>query len=303
MGVVDDYRDSRKKAQVAFVEFMLHTRQKKDFLFCFFEGERSTDNPYYIPRIKRHVELYHPINCGGRERVLKVYELIRNHSEYDDYKKAFFIDRDFNEALQLNSIFETTCYSIENFYVSKNVFEEIIINSFQLSNEDFATCLTLFSLRQTEFHECTLLFNAWYSCLIDIRNKTGTQTGVNLSEKLPKGFLNFTLDEITSNYSFETILDTFPDAPFVSNEILEKKIEHFKTVIHHEVFRGKFELSFVLTFLSLIIRDSNQEKKYFKNKIKFIFGDSISNDQAINVFSAYAETPSSLNEYVASIIS
>lgn len=117
---------SKDKASVAYNEFILYTEQNKNGLFCFFEGK---DNAYYIPKVKNFTDKYHIIPCGGREKVLEVYQLITIHSEYDKYKKAFFIDRDFNQALppQNPPIFETPCYSIENFYVSVNVFKEIVI--------------------------------------------------------------------------------------------------------------------------------------------------------------------------------
>ncbi|HZH39259.1 MAG TPA: DUF4435 domain-containing protein, partial [Bacillales bacterium] len=111
MSYIEKLRKSREKAQVAYQEFAVSTRKGKDGLFCFFEGK---DNAYYVPRIKRFTDNYHPINCGGRDEVLDVYRLITIHSEYDKYKKAFFVDRDFNEPLPPRNppIFETPCYSI-----------------------------------------------------------------------------------------------------------------------------------------------------------------------------------------------
>lgn len=94
-------RKGRDKPATAFSNFMLSTRQYPTHLFCFFEGK---DNPYYIPRIKKFTSNCLPINCGGREVVLEVHRLISAKPEYSNYKKAFFIDRDFNPphtALQL----------------------------------------------------------------------------------------------------------------------------------------------------------------------------------------------------------
>ena len=91
MLTVDLMKKSLSKAEVAYHEFALHTRQGKDGLFCFFEGTGGSDNFYYVPRIKRFTDQYYPIRCHGRDKVLKVYELITIHREYDKYKKAFFI--------------------------------------------------------------------------------------------------------------------------------------------------------------------------------------------------------------------
>ena len=96
MSSVEALRTSRKRPSVAYQEFMLYVGKQKSGLFCFFEGK---DNAYYVPRIKQVTQTYHPISCGGRNAVLRVYELITTHREYDKYNKAFFIDRDFNLPL------------------------------------------------------------------------------------------------------------------------------------------------------------------------------------------------------------
>lgn len=301
---IETLRKSREKAQVAYQEFVLHTGKGKDGLFCFFEGN---DNGYYVPRIKRFTDNYHPIKCGGRDKVLEVYRLINNHSEYDKYKKVFFIDRDFNEPLPPHNppIFETPCYSIENFYVSVDVFQEILKNELHLSevsDEAFQVCMTLFTERQKEFHQATTLFNAWYACLIEIKNKTGKQTGVKLGDKLPKDFIDFTLDSVVQKYDIETIKQKFPEALEVSEDILNRKLAEFTKCDQCQVFRGKYEMQFVVTIIELILQDSSNYHKYIKPKIKFTFGEKLSNEQAISIFSVYAETPETLKDYLKTVI-
>ncbi|MBE9183872.1 DUF4435 domain-containing protein [Microcoleus sp. LEGE 07076] len=301
MSYIEKLRKSREKSQVAYAEFALHTKKGKDGLFCFFEGN---DNAYYVPRIKRFTDNYYPINCGGRDKVLEVYRLITIHAEYDKYKKAFFIDRDFNEPLPPHNppIFETPCYSIENFYASVDVFKEILKNELHLSevsDEAFQVCISLFTQRQQEFHQATSLINAWYACLIEIRNQTGNQTGVNLVDKLPKDFIHFTLDSVVQKYDCETIKHKFPQALEVSEDILNIKLDDFTRCEQYKTFRGKYEMEFVVTMIQLILQDSSNSKNYIKDKIKFTFGEKLSNEQAISLFSVYAETPESLNNYLA----
>lgn len=305
MLTVDFMKKSLNKAEVAYHEFALHTRQGKDGLFCFFEGERGGDNAYYVPRIKKFIDKYYPIRCGNRDRVLQVYELITIHPEYEKYKKAFFIDRDFNEPLKPHypPIFETPGYSIENFYVSINTFKEILKNALTLSetNESYEVCVTLFTERQKEFHQSTTLFNAWYSCLIDIKNKTGENTGVSLDDKLPKNFIDFKLDSVSANYDINHLKRVFPFALEISESKLNDRLSEFSKCEQGKIFRGKYELQFVITMIELILQDSSKSKIFIKEKVKFAFGDRLSNDQAIAIFSAYAETPESLNEYLKQV--
>lgn len=193
--------------------------------------------------------------------------------------------------------------NIENFYVSIDVFQEILKNEFHLSavSESYQVCSNLFIERQKEFHSAVTMFNSWYACLIEIRNKTGRQTGVNLDDKLPKDFINFTLQSVSAKYDLEKIKQTYPHAPEVTEEVLNKKIANFSNCEHYKVFRGKYEMEFLLRFIELILQDAGREQKYLKEKIKFSFGEKISNEQAISVFSRYAETPETLMRYLKQV--
>ncbi|MGF1534308.1 MAG: DUF4435 domain-containing protein [Bernardetiaceae bacterium] len=187
MTYAEELRQSRNKPQVAFTEFASATRKNPEHLFCFFEGK---DNAYYISRIKRFTENYYPVKCGGKQSVLDVYSLITGKEEYRKYKLGFFIDRDFNSTIGDKNppIFETPCYSVENLYVSLSVFKEILTNEFHLSevsDSNFETLVKLYEQRQKEFHDSVLLFNSWYSCLIERRENENIKTGVTLDDKLP----------------------------------------------------------------------------------------------------------------------
>lgn len=303
----DDLRKSRDKAQVAFSEFAQSTRLKPDALFCFFEGK---DNPYYVPRIKRFTDNYFPIKCGGKESVLGVHTLISNRPEYKKYRYAYFIDNDFNKPIERKEppVFETPCYSIENLYVSISVFKEIMTNMFQISettqNVFFNQLAHIYSERQNEFHEAVMFLNAWYACLIDNRDSHGKKTGVNLDEKLPSGYIDITLEKVSSHYDYNKIYKTFPDAQIVDEQIIADKIMQFKDQDLNKAFRGKYELEFMIMMIKAILQDSQKTKNVIKEKINFAFGDgsSLNHLQALTIFEAYAETPESLLNYLTTVI-
>jgi hypothetical protein len=307
MSYVETLRRSKEKHTVAFEEFMLSTRHFPNYLFCFFEGK---DNAYYIPRIKRFTDQYCLIKCGGRDSVLAVHQLIKNRTEYKRYKKAFFIDRDFNPPLkpQHPPIFETPCYSIENLYVSAAVFKEILINvfDFSLASDESALnhCIQFFTDRQNEFHTAVLLFNAWYACLVAIRNETGRWTGVKLEDKLPKDFVEITLQSVRVNYDLDKIKATFSMATPVLQTDLDAKLVEFASCDAQKIFRGKFELHFLIKFIQLILNDSAKNKTVMNEKIKFAFGDAgnLNNEQAILIFTNCAETPECLIKYLQQVI-
>lgn len=299
---IQQLRESKEKATVAYQEFALSAKTYSNHLFCFFEGN---DNPYYVPRIKNFTDAFYPINCGGRDKVLKVHELISNQEVYDKYSKAFFIDRDFNSPRQNNReiIFETPCYSIENLYVNKSVFEQILIHDFQFSRNDtnFEVCISLFNDRFKEFNSSVSLFNSWYAYLIEIRNQTGKQTGVQLDEKLPKGLVNISLQSVVSNYDFARIKQIFPESTEIDEEILNNKVSEFQNCDSELIFRGKYQLEFLMTLLQLIINDSKSEQHYVKSKINYSFDSVLNHKRALTLFANYASTPDSLNEFLRDI--
>jgi hypothetical protein len=305
---IEELRKSKDKPQVAFQEFALSTGTHQNHLFCFFEGK---DNSYYVPRIKNITADYYPIMCGNKNAVLGVYSLIVNKSEYAKYKLGFFIDRDFNKSIgvKIPPVFETPCYSIENLYVSLSVFKEILTNEFLLSEINdkqlFDTLLKLYEDRQKEFHNAVLLFNAWYACLIEKKGNDNLETtGAKLEEKLPQGFVDITLDNVIQNYDISKIKETFPNAIEIDENVLNGKIEFFRSIEHHKVFRGKYELEFLLQLIKKILSDSRTSHQIVSRKIHFSFGDgsSLSQEQLLTIFSAYAETPHELPDYLQEIV-
>jgi hypothetical protein len=306
MTYAEELRQSRNKPQVAFTEFANATRKNPEHLFCFFEGK---DNAYYVSRIKRFTEIYYPVKCGGKQSVLDVYTLITGKEEYRKYKLGFFIDRDFNSTIGDKNppIFETPCYSVENFYVSISVFKEILTNEFHLSevtDSNFEKLVNLYEQRQKEFHDSVLLFNSWYSCLIDKRENENIRIGITLDDKLPNNFLSISLDEVKSLYDFQKIKETFPNAIEVDYSDVEKKMIFFQGIAMDKVFRGKYELEFLIKMIREILKDSRSEKRVVSSKIEFSFGDgsTLGQKQALNIFEAYAETPKSLLDYLELIV-
>lgn len=306
MTYLEELRKSKNKPQVAYQEFALSTRKFPRHLFCFFEGK---DNAYYVSRIKRFTEKYYPIKCGGKQYVLDVYSLITGKEEYKKYKLGFFIDRDFHQSIGniVPPVFETPCYSVENLYVSLSVFREILTNEFhisEVSDEDFRKLSDLYEQRQKEFHQSVLLFNAWYSCLIQKREEENVKTGVTLDDKLPNNFVEINLHRVSSRYDFQKIKETFPNAIEVDYADIEQKMKLFQTLEMHKEFRGKYELEFLIKMIREILKDSRTEREVVNSKISFSFGDgsNLGHQQVLNIFEAYAETPESLINYLIGII-
>lgn len=307
MSLIEEQRKGRLSPTSVYLDFALTVNSKRAALFLFFEG--IYDHFYYLQRVKHFFEGETVrFVCQGKTNVIAIYDLIIKHKEYNAIKRAFFIDRDFNTPLPPGrQIFETPCYSIENFYVSPFVFNEIVQYTF-LDNAKQTpeqqkilsdNLLQLYIDRQQEFHECTRLFNAWYACLVVSRETSMIKIPVNLEDKLPAGFVRYSLNAVTKHY---TIQDLYAKYRAVQNEvpetdIFQKEIDFVNEDLHLK-FRGKYELEFLLVMIEMLIDDSKKAKTIVTSVINFPFSNKLSLEQALNVLSSYAETPVELTDYI-----
>ncbi|HNI43545.1 MAG: DUF4435 domain-containing protein [Chitinophagales bacterium] len=286
---------SKSSSNVAYMTFIRHLNKDKWGLFCFLEGK---DSPYYAIRVKNHFQSnYYPIHCGGKEKVLKVYELIRKHPiEYGKAKTAFFVDSDFDEPLNNTDIYETPCYSIENLYTSSAVLGEILKSECRLYeiDEDFEHCISLYESLQNDFHSHTTLFNAWYACVIRFKNRTQEDIDVPLDDKFPKKFVQVSLSGITASYDLTAICVAYPQAPFIDDQTIAQKVSEMNIQNKGKIFRGKFEFYFMLTILDELIKDSQTTRSIVKKNIKY----HINHSNAISQLAQYAETPPDLISYI-----
>lgn len=291
-------KDLKEKANsspaVAFQKFVLLQKDHRQDLFCFYEGN---DNGYYYPRIKEFYNgIHHPIKCGNKKSVLYMHKSIK--TKYPVAKCSFFVDADFDERIDNAEIYETPCYSIENFYTTKSFISDILKNEFGLSEIDaeYKIALGDFDLNQKKFHDESLLFNAWYASLKEKANKKKCSTNVNLNCSIPKDIFILKIGSISGNYDFDGLKSKFPEAISISEEEVNNKVEEFKSKDLGKTLRGKYELEFVYTFLQYLIKDANiaENRTILNSKTKF----RVDKAQMLSQLSQYAETPACLVDYI-----
>jgi hypothetical protein len=284
---------SQNSPVVAFHKFVMLHRKNKSDLFCFYEGK---DAQYYYPRIKNNYgDNHHPIICGNKKAVINVFEKIK--SKYSALKTAFFIDSDYDNKIYEDDIYNTPCYSIENLYCSQTVLARILKNEFLLNEIDneFKVIMELFNKNQKDYHNATKLFNLWYATAKNKAKTNDTLTNISLNDKFPKDFVTIKIGTITSNYELDTIKNKYPDALEVSeDDIKEYELNIDNTKPYHQIFRGKYEIEFILTFLKFLIEDANKHKNILKNKTTL----NIEKAQILSQLSQYSETPKCLIEYI-----
>jgi len=285
-----------KTESVIFHKFMLKYPRNNTFPFCMVEGE--DDEKYYSLRVKLTCSNNDPIfiPCNGKKGVLETYNLIKRHEKYNNGKILFFIDRDFDDLVDEDSIYETPYYSIENFYTTDDSIVKICRSVFNIdeSEDDYKTFFTIFKERQLEFHEATKLLNAWLICQRDL-HRQGVMPRLDLRSFKLREFLSIKLDSVEMNYDLAKIEDKFSGAYKINQETIDEKLHSLRACSPQEVFRGKFELEFLCKMLELLQTDiCNRTPQFFQKRRRV----SLNLYDAIAQFSSFAYTPQSLINYI-----
>lgn len=298
---VESTREARQKGVVAFTKFCQDKKGHDECLFCFFEGE---DSKYYGSRIEQYTEYPSEkvinYNCGGRKEVEKVYLLISNRREYDDVNKMFFIDSDYipNEQVPLD-MYQTPCYSIENFYSSADCFGKILNREFGINSidPDYSKCITDYCNRQREFHNHTKFLNVWLSCQRE-EEETKKQNAVVLRDfKVAQLFSELSIAKVKSKQTIDKslLMTIFPHAYDIESSKIDTTSTAWADQKAQQIYRGKFEMEFLRKILESIIT-ANKAHTYFSEVYNCVRLNPGSN--MLSSLSMYADTPTCLISFL-----
>jgi hypothetical protein len=289
-------REKLEQVPIGYHRFLTKFPKYKDKPICFVEGE---DEAYYGLRVKIQCENQEPyfIKCNGKKGVIQTYELINKSMKFKDGKLFYFVDRDFDELISNLLIYETPCYSIENFYTTIDTFIKILRNRFKITEDDeeFEICIMLFKERQNDFHKSMLMLNSWIKCVKEQTERIGTQKGPSISNLELRDFVKISLESVQPLYDKKKIEDRFSGKYIVPDEELEKKMRELQSVDPQAFFRGKFEIEFLRRFLEKLQEELARPRLGYFNKPRSISGGFT---DIVSSFSQYAETPSCLVEYL-----
>lgn len=311
---VESMKNDSKKDPVKLMEFTRIFARKPECLICFFEGEN--DYKYYGFRIKEILGIeWKGIDCGGKQQVIALFKILANHSHepYRKAKTAFFVDRDFDDPQPpeiRSDIYETPCYSIENFYTTSECFKQIIETCFKIKefedeeNENesvFKKCVRLFAETQKKFHNAVSPLNAW---MFLVRKKDACKQPRTYFDKIKlESLVSIDVGDVRLKQPVSDYLEHLFPCHGISDAEIDEKVETFSKDDRGKVFRGKQEIDFSLKFLAKIKEDlCNDSPKHFdrKRKISFLV-PSLKNMNLRDILSAlsqYATTPECLRMYL-----
>lgn len=292
----------RKKRRSGVVNLhLLNLKLEKEKPLCFVEGE---DSKYYRIRVEliTSKEPYF-IKCEGKQGVIDSYNKIKSSSDYNEYKLFFFVDSDFDEKINNIDIYETPCYSVENLYTTENSFRKILIDEFNLTDEDpdFQKCLDIFNKRASEFHETIIELNAWISCLMDLNKRRDAESKIKNNLKnltFKRDIAQVFLDKVNPKWNLNNIEKKLNITESVDPEDLMKKVDEFINKGNYGLtFRGKFELEFFITLINRMQEDCNKDSSRFLFQKKGNCTLRLEGN-VLSSLSHYALTPQCLTDYI-----
>lgn len=309
--IVQYAKSSRENWKVPYSEFITEYKKDKDFIYFFCEG--LEDKKYYKKAIENNpynggnIRAYH---CNGKDKVIELENQILAKKEYSKAKLLFFVDKDFDDNTNIsNNIYVTNYYSIENYYASINTFKEILKYEYNIreNTEDFNKAVSLFNETKERFHNEITLLNAFLACQADYRNQTQQTTRLEIKKSLNKYFsgidcfdkvvnsdfsINFNQD-LTSIHKVRQI---FYEAPNIEDDKINDKISLFNQQNKSEVFRGKFEIKFFISFSKRFKDKITSKNDIFTQKYKCSI-DVKENDYC-TVLLGYVYIPNCLKDYI-----
>jgi len=303
MSRVNFMLDALDRCPVKYMEFTRVYSKFPDAMICLFEGE---DVKYYGFRVEFYLKGYKwiPIECNGKKDVLELYRVISNHEEYSKANALFFIDRDFDEPIEnihRKYIYETPCYSIENFYASKDCFRSILVSEFKISefcanSQCHLNCLEAFEKVQSLFHNAIFFLNAWIKAHRK-KERENKINRLNLNNVNIDKIVLISLENIEKQYSDDKLNILFPEASTIDQQEIQSALDSFSGKNLTYEFRGKYEAEFVRLFLIKLREDrrKNTPKIFSKRgSVKL----NISRKNIISELSQYADTPDCLEIFL-----
>lgn len=271
--------------------------------------EGDDDPKYYRQRISSHTEnCIEFIKCGGKSKVINLFNFLKVKKGYENAEFLTFVDRDYDCLMNVERIYETPMYSIENFYTSFDTLRTYLEDILKMTDNDIEIILSLYKKLIQEYHESILDLNIWiYGQRLYVLDNEGGDIEiqkVNLNDKNLIDFINFSLEGINSLYSLEE-LNTIMEFDLPQEYIQKAKINiEDEDWIYRERFRGKFEVKFLYHFMiefQKILTSKKPLPEYLqiskRYKIKTNFSD------IIHELSGYAYTPSCLKHYIRKYVS
>lgn len=323
---LDFMDDMLNDDSVMFKKFMSFYRHHENKVIFFLEGDDDVD--YYLNKIQNKFGEYDnkwiEMSCAGRSNVIQIIKDLHEHTkqEYRDCKHFGIIDKDYNEVSDNEfpeKIYITPCYSIENFYVSKDFFKKVINFKFYLNgkeerNNDFQRCLDNFEFVRRDFIDKILELDMYLRCNRIMYDLRSIKTKINARQLKLGQLLDVTLNGVELKSDVLSFMKKKSED--FNSEALKESNDFYTGKSHDELamlIRGKFMFYFITQYLyklrndnkninpQIFVDSSANDKKVGKERVKMQktkLSFNIENPDLFSALSDYADRPKCLVDFL-----
>ncbi|AAU16858.1 group-specific protein [Bacillus cereus E33L] len=312
---LDDFFEKKEGEYVEEFAFLNEYNNLNSQLYCICEG--NEDKICYLPKIKsivrKDLKIY---EVGGKDNVLEVFKRCENQQGYDLNRIMFIVDRDFDEPLNNERIYELPVYSVENLYATPDVLKDFIELTVNVTNPKVIDDIVgNYLIREQEFHTFIQDLNIclYYTKKIfesrqnENDNLYASYTDIplpSIKDEDVKDLIEVTLLKVTVHNDFKLISDTYN---FLRQEDFERmKLDKFSIENARKNFKGKYQLYFFLSYIKELIKDLNLGKARANKRILADrnYGCDIEtkDNTLFNILSNYVQLPLCFVTYVKRFI-
>lgn len=211
---------------------------------------------------------------------------------------GFFVDRDFDDNHYNMSIYVTDVYSIENYYCSVEAVKRVLKYALKIQEEsEINDALSYYESCANDFHHTVAEFNSFYSVIKKKQREADCSYKVCLKDTFPNELATIEIGNCRKSYTLSTLLNKYslPQTLMTQKEVNDESVILLSRNPFCS-FRGKYELEFVIKFLTKIVNEAN--KKNPASIVKQKISATINKVCFMSDYAQYADAPNSLKDYL-----
>ncbi|WP_338752655.1 DUF4435 domain-containing protein [Bacillus sp. FJAT-52991] len=277
-------------------------------IYCICEGQE--DKLCYLPKIKgilrKNVNIY---EVGGKDNVLEVFKHCEENEGYDLNRIMFIVDRDFDEPIENEKIYELPVYSVENLYVTCDVLKDFVELTIEVNNpKTIEKIIRNYLDREKEFNNIVQKLNICLYITKKLFENPNSEDFIGYEEcYLPtiddnevNKSIKVNLIKVEKDRGFDSLLENYT---FIKHEDIEKmRTVKFSTRNSRAQYKGKYQIYFFLSYIKELIKDMNLGKAKASYRIladkNYGCDIELKDKTLFNILSNYVQLPLCLETYI-----
>lgn len=284
--------EKENSGSVPLLDFLLQiTPENNRSIFYIVEG--NDDIHYYYTKISQicadHPII--PIIAHKKKNVIYLRNEIKNRNYDSIYNICFFVDKDYDRNKDIDGIYITPGYSMENFYCTKDVLKKILVLYF-ISDDNtlHEKILSLFDQKYANFLESISLFCAWFFIL-----KRLDVASISFDNEYDRIFKIEPDCSVLASYMIDDLKRIQYDDHIRNDNIYALKRYMVK---HPQMIKGKYIFSFYSKFIGYIKNMWNESNGAFKCMQKSKCRFNTGRPEILSSVAILAEFPDDLKTYI-----